>query len=591
MSSKAIQNLIIILFFATLIIPFLVFENLYFPYVVGKAFIFRIIVALMLILWAWLCIKDHSFLPKKNNLLISFLALVFFYFISALVGPEFINSFFGNYERMMGWGTIFVLFLFFLVISSVIKSKKIWNIFFFIQIISSLILFASGIDKIIELGINHRFHSTLGNPIYLAVIFMFSVLFAFYLLFENYSKKIKIFLGTTILINLVGILLTSTRGVMVGLLVAGIFILIRFLINYWGSKKIRYSVLTLLILVLVLPISIFLFRDSNLITENPSLNRLTKINITEGTGKARFVNWGIAWEGIKERPILGWGQENYVYVYDKHFNEWMNVREPFYDSSHNTLLDTWVYGGILSLISYVLIFVFAFLYIFKTNKINYNQKTILASILIAYFIQNLFVFDNLTSLLLFVSVISFSVSVNEDFNKEIIIGKLFLPITIFVSLFLIIWMVILPWRSNVNLIKGLKVFETNDNGQLVLKYENGISGNQNFIEKSLDQGFVGKKEIVGLFPNVIRKFSSLPTDDSNLREEIFEFVNFAAKENLNHVDMYPDNLKVKYNAAIFFANIGNLDMANQLISEAVEVSPKRELYLSLQSKIQQNLQK
>ena len=48
--------------------------------------------------------------------------------------------------------------------------------------------------------------------------------------------------------------------------------------------------------------------------------RLLLIDPSDAAAQTRFWAWGSAWRGFLERPILGWGPENFSTVFDKHFD-------------------------------------------------------------------------------------------------------------------------------------------------------------------------------------------------------------------------------------------------------------------------------
>ena len=62
--------------YAVLVIPFIVADSLFFPYITGKAFAFRIIVEVIFGLWLILCLKEKEFWPRRSWLLGSVGALV-----------------------------------------------------------------------------------------------------------------------------------------------------------------------------------------------------------------------------------------------------------------------------------------------------------------------------------------------------------------------------------------------------------------------------------------------------------------------------------------------------------------------------------
>ena len=61
----------------------------------------------------------------------------------------------------------------------------------------------------------------------------------------------------------------------------------------------------------------------------------------------------MSWQGVKEHPILGWGQENYIVLFNKYYDPKMYQQEPWFDRSHNVFFDWLVSGGILALLAYL----------------------------------------------------------------------------------------------------------------------------------------------------------------------------------------------------------------------------------------------
>jgi len=132
---------------------------------------------------------------------------------------------------------------------------------------------------------------------------------------------------------------------------------------------------------------------------------------------SRLVVWEKSWEGFLERPVLGWGPENFDFVFIKNFNPCMFLRlcggEIWFDRAHNIIFDTLVTTGLLGMLAYIGIF-FSTFYVLWKNYLKKNIKFWTAGIfsvaLIAYFIQNLTVFDMVSSYLMFFLVLGFVVS-------------------------------------------------------------------------------------------------------------------------------------------------------------------------------------
>ncbi|KKR74327.1 MAG: hypothetical protein UU18_C0030G0001, partial [Parcubacteria group bacterium GW2011_GWB2_40_8] len=118
---KSIQALKYLAYLGIFIIPFLalvVSGTMFFPFITGKNFLFRIIIEITVALWAIVAIFEPRYRPKKTWI---FLTLVFFTLgmaLSSVFGANFYRSFWSNYERMEGLITFLHLFAYFTVLIS-----------------------------------------------------------------------------------------------------------------------------------------------------------------------------------------------------------------------------------------------------------------------------------------------------------------------------------------------------------------------------------------------------------------------------------------------------------------------------------------
>jgi hypothetical protein len=174
------------------------------------------------------------------------------------------------------------------------------------------------------------------------------------------------------------------------------------------TKIIGRALLGLSILI-VLVVLILLF-----LPNNPVHNLFGQMG-----GNARFVNWSIAWKGFSERPILGWGPENYILVFPKFFNTCLFIPaecggEIWFDRAHNIIFDTLITSGILGLLAYLGI-ILSVLWVlsksyFQNQKATFWAFAVPGATLLAYFLQNLTVFDMATSLMMFAIILGFAAS-------------------------------------------------------------------------------------------------------------------------------------------------------------------------------------
>jgi tetratricopeptide (TPR) repeat protein len=143
-----------------------------------------------------------------------------------------------------------------------------------------------------------------------------------------------------------------------------------------------------------------------LVRQSTTLQRIASISLSDATTQSRFLIWGEAWQGVKERPITGWGQENFSYVFNKFYNPEMYGQEQWFDRAHNEFIDWAVAGGIPAFLLYILLLAFVVRAVYK-SELEVPEQAILLGLLAGYVFNNLFVFDNLISYIFFVFILAF----------------------------------------------------------------------------------------------------------------------------------------------------------------------------------------
>ncbi|PIT92356.1 MAG: hypothetical protein COU08_02525, partial [Candidatus Harrisonbacteria bacterium CG10_big_fil_rev_8_21_14_0_10_42_17] len=318
---------------------------------------------------------------------------------------------------------------YFFLVTAVFRTHREWrllfNVFLGVGVVIGVyaVLQRFGILRAIQGG-QLRVDGTLGNPTYLAGYSLFMIGIAILLFFESRKMWLKYLYGASTLFGVLILYLTASRGPILGLL-AGLGIIPLLYVCFGGrqgeDKKYKKIAGIALIILIILPIGFWLIKDTSLIQSNTTLSRLANISLTDKTTQSRFIVWfDIAWEGIKERPILGWGQENFIAVFSSHYDPRMIDQEPWFDRAHNIIFDWLINAGILGLLAYLGLFAAAFIMFwggYKNKKITFAQAGIFVAVLIAYFVQNLVVFDNYMTYLMSFTVLAYA-SNTEAFGDE-----------------------------------------------------------------------------------------------------------------------------------------------------------------------------
>ncbi len=416
------------------IVPFLMDSHFFFPFIFTKALVFRIAVEIMLLAYLFLVNIDKSYRPRFTALTFILLAYIGILFVSSLLGDSFYFSFWGDIERSEGLITWLHLLALFIILSSFLRDYRQWLIAFDFLVGGSVLvsIFALGQKLDWQFVLNHgenRLSATIGNPAFLAGYLIFNVFFALFLLLERKSLAARLYYGLVIALGIFIIFGTATRGAMIGLL-AGLlgasFLAVFFLKDY---RRFRPYFLGFILAVAVFLGLAFANKQAAWVQNTEALRRLTSISLNDRTTQTRLMTWNSAWQGVKEKPFLGWGYENFFLVFNKYFNpkiyEDISSRI-WFDRAHNIVFDQLIVGGAIGFFFYLLLLFYPVYFLFsrlvtkdrrlfriikKLSKeeagVGRRASIIFIALLAAYFIQNLFVFDSLVTYLPFIFVLSF----------------------------------------------------------------------------------------------------------------------------------------------------------------------------------------
>jgi|GEM_PF-2902914 len=402
----------------------LISDKFLFPFVTPKAFIFRTLVELMCFFYIWLVIKDRNYLPRKSLLLAIVIVYFTMQFISGLTGVDWYRSWWGNLERMDGLATQLHYVLYFIVISATWKKREDWKYFLISSSVVGFILLIVGVLQRFGVNIYHldsssRVTGSFGNAAYFASYAIFNIFWAV-ILFYNQNKWDwkKYFFLAYLLLGISVLLFTETRGAIIGL--AGgltlFFILFNWLKEHSGQRK-KWLIFAPIIILLLFVGSVYIFRDNSFLNKVAWFKRLTTISINASTAQSRLMVWDIAWQGWKQKPFLGWGWGQFEAIFNYNFNPAMYNQEPWFDHAHNVYLEVLSTTGIFGLLLYLSLFVCSLYYLwlaFKRGKISGVVLSAACGFAGAYFLQNAYIFDTVTSYIYFYSFLAFTLVVHSE---------------------------------------------------------------------------------------------------------------------------------------------------------------------------------
>jgi len=377
--------------------------------------------------------------------------------LSSLFGENFLNSFWSKPERMTGLLMWFHLLAFFLVISSVFRKPdwfKVFSLSTVVGVILSFITFFSASEAM-------KGGATLGNTSFLGTYLLFNIFLSLWLFFNSKDIRWKVYFVIAPLIMFYATFSANARAATLSTLI-GLGLLFLLYLAF-GMQKRYLNILGRVSLAAVL--IVFLALVFYLLQPDSSVHNW----FVEQATYSRLVVWEKSWDGFLERPILGWGPENFDFVFIKNFNPCMFLRlcggEIWFDRAHNIIFDTLVTTGLLGMLAYLGIFFSVFYVLWKKyfkDKLAFWTAGIFSVLLVAYFIQNLTVFDMVSSYLMFFLVLGFVAAVATP-EKEPVNQKLTTPNLWFFAFILIFFIpaffyfIIQPLRTSHYTVDALRV--------------------------------------------------------------------------------------------------------------------------------------
>ena len=604
------------LLFAVLFIPLFVSNGLFFPFITGKNFAFRIIVELAALAWVSLMLIDKSYRPRFSWLSIAVTIFVIIVGVADVLSSNPVKSFLSNFERMEGWITIAHLALYFFMLASIFRTWAFWKRFFQVSVGVSAIVCVHGFMQLAGAAAIHqsvsRLDASFGNATYLAIYMLFHI-FITAILLHHYLKDRKnsvknvwysvvwykdftvYIYAIMMVLQAIILFFTATRGSILGLIgglmIAAIFVAI----TEKENKVLRKICLGILVFIVAI-IGVFLLaRNTAFVRQSETLSRLASISVKNNP---RFMIWNMSWKGVTQDPkhfIIGWGQESFNYLFAAYYDPGMYGQEQWFDRSHNVAFDWLTAAGMLGLLSYLSIFGIALYGLWRKASFSHLEKSLIMGLLVGYFFHNLFVFDNIVSYIMFFTILAYIHSSIErvgvedgkesgghyhihekrdkgsDIDLTYEYAGMILAGIIFIGIFY--QYNYKPIKSNLALIGALTQTQVvSANSSPVTVY---TAANVDDFKKAISYNTIGLYEAREQVMDIALKSLSTKTEDK-VKQDL---VALAKSEIDKQLTETPNDVRYYVLGGGFYQNIGDYDKASSLLLKARELSPEKQTIL------------
>lgn len=401
-----------------------------YPFISFKTLMFYFFVEIVFFLWLYALLVKREVSFRLNIVSGAFLLFILAIILSAIFGKDPSLSFWSNYERMNGVLTWLHIGGLFVVATSVFRTKKDWMHLFWVNSIAAAITAAValfGRDGLGIMEISEKGGSLIGNTSFIGSYLLISFFMTAYLWIREYKNRGV--LSVLLLLSLVSpiffgakiwsgqlpfgeifsdpvVFLGRARAATISLYFGlGSLVLGGIFVN--SKKKLLKTIskIGLWIAVVAAVSTVVMF----FISGSP-----VRDFVDQETSKSRSGAWSIAVEGWKQNPVFGVGIGNFSHIYQEFYNPLFLTKEygaeSWMDQAHSVGYEILATLGSFGYLSFALLYMSSMWFLwsmYRKEEIDLWEALIPTALIFAHLIQNLTVFDTITTFQMFALMFAF----------------------------------------------------------------------------------------------------------------------------------------------------------------------------------------
>lgn len=437
---------------AVLLTPLVVTPSTLYPFVVGKALYSRTIIEVVVALWALLVVSKPQFLPPRSWLLGLLAIGVAWSFVAACLGVSLQRSLWSDFQRMTGWIDAVHWLAFVVVVVSMFRDaagiRSLLNLQLGVGLLVAVFAALMALSRSLELPLPlperevRRVGGLLGNSNFLGAYCIVNAFIALGFLAQSFGGgdtreengrghsntaqpagtrlALRFFWSLVALTSLWAMATSGSFGAYAGLGV-GSFVLA--LAYVWQARTVaarRFAIVgvgvvlvagllgagTMVRFIVTLPTdeaSMGNYRAHR--EDTPAGSYVSNAQRLSAVQRIEAIETGL--EAAIERPLWGWGPENFIVVWGRYVDKRAADLE-IHDSAHNKIVEEAATKGLPGLALYLALWVFVFVAVVRNLRRGNGEAThrdddvflvFAGAALAASFAQSLTLFDSATTTL------------------------------------------------------------------------------------------------------------------------------------------------------------------------------------------------
>ncbi len=585
------------LLLAPTVLPLVWWSGLLYPFLVPKTLALRGLGIATLATLVYLVLAGQPFFWNRLRHVVAWIpgALLFVAYLASALGVDFSMSFWSVFNRGDGLLTLTVIVGYFYCILLYAERDLLSRLLKIVAVVGTIAAAIGFLQWIAYIFGNtlpfipsgaDRVGGPLGNAAFFAGYLGLTVFATLASIPDWNSHKVRRLMYWAAALQALVAVLTATRGTILAFGVALITMLVYFATrraeHAEEKKSVRLGLAArsalffssaggarVALAVIIVVAGLFIgFRSSLSQSSFEPIRRIASISLTDATVSSRLFIWqNVSVEALNS-PLLGAGAEHIAPLFDRVY-EPTQILEQWFDRTHNSFLDYFVQYGIIGLALYLALLIAFLASAIRMFRAGDERGLYLTLLVVAYAVQNFFVFDTAVTLWLLVALLAVLLAQEDESKQAILLQGRTLPPSVGALLGILLllplwWVVAKPLVADYYLAQGY-LYQITDVNQSISYFKKGLALG---TYADLEYGYT-------LYD--VYTANQAPFLTGTNRMEAYEFARDVLKKNFAR---YPYDTRTAvylghvYDTAPPGVTVNDNDKLS-VLAHAVELSPKR----------------
>lgn len=258
-----------------------------------------------------------------------------------------------------------------------------------------------------------RAGGALGNPVYLAGYGALTALVGVLVLVHEKARLPRAVAGAAAASGALCVVLSGTRGGLAALIAGAVAAFVTHIGVREGARPPGRWVRGAFAALAIVCAGTWAARDTAVVRALPLVGRIAGLRTDRGSVAVRMASWRVALDSGAERPVTGWGPNNFYHAFNRHYPPeiaYVSPKSQVVDNAHSGPLNAFAERGVAGLLSHLLWILAPWLALFSALRRRTIRPAVAAAgagVAAAYGVHGLFAFDDVATSIAYTTFLAF----------------------------------------------------------------------------------------------------------------------------------------------------------------------------------------